>query len=83
MTYWLRRPGALSQIYEGLVACAGYRQLGRALGLSPSTVQHHAQRLGRHALLFLAEHRPRGAPAEPVVMDGFESFEHSQYFPFM
>lgn len=25
--------------------------------------------------------RPRGAPREPVVLDGFRSFEHSQYWP--
>ena len=81
-TYWLRRPDALARVYEGLVACAGYRQIARATGLSPSTVQHHATRLGRHALLFLAEHRPCGAPREVLVLDGFETFEHSQYYPF-
>jgi len=81
-TYWLKRPRALLAIYEGLVACAGLRQLARGLGVSPATVQHHALRLGRQALLFLGEHRPRGAPREAVVLDGFETFEHSQYFPF-
>lgn len=81
-TYWLKRPRALAAVYEGLVACSGYRQIARPLGVSPSCVQHLAMRLGRHALLFLAEHRPRGAPREPLVVDGFETFEHSQYFPF-
>ena len=82
LTYWLKRPQALAPVYEGLVACSGYRQVARALGVSPSCVQHHATRLGRHALLFLAEHGPRGAPREPLVVDGFETFEHSQYYPF-
>jgi hypothetical protein len=41
----------------------------------------HAERLGRHALLYLEAHRPRSAPAEPVVVDGFESFEFSQFHP--
>jgi hypothetical protein len=41
----------------------------------------HAARLGRHALLFLEAHRPRGAPREPLVVDGFESFAFSQYYP--
>ena len=81
-TYWLKRPRALPRVYEGLVACAGYRQLARALGVSPTCVQHHAMRLGRQALLFLQDQRPRSAPAEPLVADGFETFEHSQYFPF-
>jgi hypothetical protein len=41
----------------------------------------HTARLGRHALLFLEAHRPRTAPEEPLVVDGFESFEFSQYHP--
>lgn len=38
------------------------------------------ERLGRHCLLFQRLHTP--APDEPLVIDGFESFEFSQYFPF-
>jgi hypothetical protein len=41
----------------------------------------HAARLGRHSLLFLAQHRPQGPPREPIVIDGFESFAFSQYYP--
>ncbi|MFN8588726.1 MAG: hypothetical protein U0704_13110 [Candidatus Eisenbacteria bacterium] len=40
-----------------------------------------AARLGRHALLFMAEHRPKGPLDEPLVIDGFESFAYSQYHP--
>jgi len=39
-----------------------------------------ADRLGRHCLLFHERMRPK-APAEPLVLDGFESFEFSQYTP--
>jgi transposase-like protein len=81
-TYWLRRPELLAAVYEGLVACSGFRQIARAHAASPSTIQTHSTRLGRHALLFLAERRPDGPPHEPLVIDGFESFEHSQYYPF-
>jgi hypothetical protein len=41
----------------------------------------HAARLGRHALLILEACRPRSAPIEPLVIDGFESFSFSQYYP--
>jgi hypothetical protein len=41
----------------------------------------HAARLGRHALLILEACRPRAAPSEPLVVDGFESFAFSQYYP--
>jgi hypothetical protein len=40
-----------------------------------------AARLGRHCLLFHERLRPHGPIAEPLVLDGFESFEHSQYHP--
>lgn len=81
-TYWLRRPRLLAAVWEGLVACAALRQMARAHGVSPSTIQTHTTRLGRHALLFLWHHRPRGPLPEALVVDGFESFEHSQYYPF-
>ena len=80
-TYWLRRPELLVSIAEGILAGSGYRQLARFLRCSPTTVMTHAARLGRHALLFLERHRPKGPPQEPIVVDGFESFAFSQYYP--
>jgi hypothetical protein len=43
-------------------------------------VQRHAERLGRHCLLFHEARRP--PPCEPLVLDGFRSFEAGQYWPF-
>ncbi len=80
-TYWLRRSELLHTIAERLVAGSGLRQIARSLGCSPGTVATHAARLGRHSLLFLMAHRPRSAPPEPIVIDGFESFAFSQYYP--
>jgi hypothetical protein len=40
-----------------------------------------SDRLGRHCLLFHERARPRSCPREPLVLDGFRSFEHSQYWP--
>jgi hypothetical protein len=79
--YWLKRPDLLRPVYEGLVACAAYRQLARAFGVSPSTIMNLASRLGRHGLLFLQAGRPKTAGDEALVVDGFESFEFSQYYP--
>jgi hypothetical protein len=45
-------------------------------------VQRHAERLGRHCLLLHERLRPRHAPAEPLVLDGFRSFEWGQDWPF-
>ncbi len=80
-TYWLKRPELLPVTWDALLSCAGYRQIARVHQCSPTTVMTHAERLGRHALLFLQRHRPKTAPREPLVVDGFESFEFSQFHP--
>jgi transposase-like protein len=80
-TYWLKRPELLGAIFHRLLACSGYRQIAREAGCNPTTVMGQAARLGRHALLYLHHHRPPGAVGEPLVIDGFESFEFSQYHP--
>jgi len=79
-TYWLRRPELLATITERLLSGSGLRQIARFLGCSPSTVMTQAARLGRHALLYQEIHRPP-RPDEPLVLDGFEGFAFSQYYP--
>jgi transposase-like protein len=80
-TYWLKRPALLPRIFHPLVACAGLRQIARQFAVSPQTVLGQAARLARHCLLFHQCHRPQGPVTEPLVLDGFESFEHSHYHP--
>jgi len=79
-TYWLRRPDLLVPLFFRLLACSGFRQSAREFkGVAHSTLAHQAARLGRHCLLFQRLHQPQ--VQEPVALDGFESFEWSQYFP--
>jgi hypothetical protein len=80
-SYYLKRPELLEPVFHRLLACSAYRQIAREARCAPSTVMGQAARLGRHALLFLHAHRPRGAVCEPLVIDGFESFAYSQYHP--
>ena len=80
-TYWLKRADILEAILHGIVAGAAFRQLGRSLSVSPSTLATHCARLGRHCLLFHELTRPKGPPQEPQALDSFQSFEHSQYTP--
>ena len=80
-TYWLRRPELLQPLFFRLLACSGFRQIAREFAVSPTTILGQSARLGRHCLLFQHHHRPRAAPTEPLVLDGFESFEFSQYHP--
>lgn len=81
-TYWLKRPGILATVFRRSLGCSGLRQIARELEISPSTVQRHLERLGRHCQLFHEELRPRESPAEPLVLDGFRTFEFGKYWPF-
>ena len=80
LTYWLKRPDVFLTAAYAVLACSGYRQIARERRCSPTTVQRQVDRLGRHALLLLAEHLPEEIQ-EPVVIDGLESFAYSQYHP--
>jgi len=81
-TYWQKRPELIEPIASMVVGCMANRQIARALRCSPSTVAHHIARLGRHALLFQARELGRLRITGEVAIDGFESFEWSQYFPY-
>lgn len=81
VTYWLKRPDLPRRLFFRLLACSGFRQIARDLDVSPTTVLRQAARLGRHCLLFHEGLRPRGVLREPIAVDGFESFEFSQYTP--
>jgi transposase-like protein len=81
-TYWLKQPHLLGRLFDALVNGSALRQVARSLRVSHSTLQRQTERLGRHCLLTIDALGPRGAPAEPLVLDGFRTFEHSQYWPF-
>lgn len=81
-TYWLR----YRRLYPHLAARAaegpGLRQEARVREVSHATVQRHLARAGRAALLF-HQRSVRTLPVrEELVIDGFETFEFSQYYPF-
>ena len=81
-TYWLKRPDLPARIFMRLVGCMGDRQIARDLDVAPETVTRHIARLGRHCMLYHMRHYQQSPPVCPVVIDGFESFEYSQYHPF-
>jgi len=80
-TYWLKKPRLLPLIFHRVLACSAYRQIARELNVSHTTVMRQAERLGRHCLLFQEQFRKRAVLNEPLVVDGFESFEYSQFYP--
>ena len=80
--YYLRRPELLTPTFWRVLSCSAYRQIAREFHASPSTIARHVERLARHCLLFLEAHPPPAPITEPLVLDGFESFEFSQFYPF-
>lgn len=58
------------------------RQIARDLGVSPKSIDDRLARLGRHCMLFHWKHMEKAPPCKSIAIDGFESFELSQYFPF-
>lgn len=79
-SYYMKRPELLLPVVAGLVAGSAHRQIARSVGCAPSTVTRLAARLGRQALLQLAQalqHLP--ALEEPIVFDHFETFVFSQH----
>ena len=82
VTYWLHHWDLLAYIATLSVAGSGVRQIARSLGVAHSTVARHLTRAARCCLLRHQELLAGAVLTEPVVVDGFETFEHSQYFPY-
>ena len=80
-TYWLKQPDLLPQMWTKICGCMANRQIGRDLKATPATVDRMVSRLARHALLFHWQMMKDLPPPGEIVVDGFESFEWSQYFP--
>jgi transposase-like protein len=80
-TYYAKRPELLVPLGHRLVACSGFRQMAREMRCAASTLMRQAARIGRQALLRMAAMLPSEPLAEPLVVDGFESFSYSQYHP--
>jgi hypothetical protein len=56
--------------------------MAREAEVAHATIQRLLEHLGRHCLLVHERLRPRTAPTEPLVLDGFRSFEYGHYWPF-
>ncbi len=81
-TYWLKRPEILPQLLSKTTGCMANRQIARDLRVAPSTIDGQLERLGRHCLLYHTELMRAAKPAACIAIDGFVTFEHSQYWPF-
>ncbi|MCB1893520.1 MAG: IS1 family transposase [Candidatus Latescibacteria bacterium] len=82
VSYWLKRPDVLPRLFMKTVGAMANRQIAREIRVAPSTVDRQLARLGRHCLLYQSRLLDRCRPRGAVIVDGFETFEYSQYFPF-
>jgi hypothetical protein len=58
------------------------RQISRDLKVNPGTIDNVLARLARHCFLFHTMNMQHAAPPAEIVVDGFVTFETSQYYPF-
>jgi len=58
------------------------RQIARDLRVNPVTIDRHISRLARQCMLFHRKVIRSMKRLDTIIIDGFESFEFSQYFPF-
>jgi transposase-like protein len=80
-TYWQKIPHLDAQIIMKTIGCMANRQLAKDLKVNQETINRHIARLGRHCMLFHQQMMQGSSPVHEIVVDGFESFEFSQYFP--
>jgi transposase-like protein len=82
VTYWMKKPGILPDVFRQTTSCAAHRQIAHNLGVAPDTVDRAVGRLGRHCLLAHLAVWGQKPPCGAVAIDGLETFEWSQFFPF-
>jgi len=81
-TYWLRRPDIIGKLMNKVTSGACNSQVAFDLSVSPATIDRQIYRLGRHCLLFHAKLMKYKPVLRDIGIDGFVSFEQSQYHPF-
>jgi transposase-like protein len=79
--YWLHKPELIPLIASMAVICGCLRQIGRELNVSHTTVGRYLSRIGRQCLLHHQSTLKGFTITESIAVDGFETFEYSQYFP--
>lgn len=79
--FFAKRKIDYGRLEELNASSVGVRALSVILGCSPGSVLNRFDRLARQALACHSRLRPRARASEDVCIDGFVSFDRSQYFP--
>lgn len=81
LDYYTKRTLDFREIHRAISQSESLSSIARHLGCSSDSVQNRVDRLARNCLALHSQLLPTMRLAEPLVADGFESFDRSQYFP--
>ena len=81
MDYYVKKPVDYIGLIVSLVSTSGQSNMTRFTGLRYELIQNRYERLARFFLALHAALRNQVSADEDFVLDGFESFTCSQYFP--
>ncbi len=78
----MKKPHLIEKLFMRTSGSMANRQIARDLKVNPGTVDRTLSRMARHCFLFHTRNLQNAPPVSEIVVDGFVTFEHSQYFPF-
>ena len=81
LAYYVKRPVGFGDIVGRLVSGESLRAMGRNLGVSYKLLSNRIDRLGRQAIALHAQCLAARTEYDDICIDGFVSFDTSQYFP--
>ena len=81
LDYYAKRVLDYRELLRQLVSCGSTRDMSRAFCATTSTVANRIERLARGAAALHAGVLQRVGVAEAMVIDGFQNFAVSKYFP--
>jgi len=81
LDYFAKKILDYRQIERLVSSSMSQRALSRHFKVSLGTINNRIQRLSHQSLAMHTLLRPRASHREPVCIDGFVSFDRSQYFP--
>ena len=79
--YYVKKPVDYIGLITSLVSTSGQGNMTRFTGFRYELIENRFERLARFFLALHAQLRSQIYADEDFVLDGFESFSHSQYFP--
>ena len=79
--YWVHRTVDYHLVQDLLVGGSGLRQTSRTLKVSTRLIANRHLRLARQSMVLHSDAVDELCLTEPLVLDGFESFAYSQYYP--